>query len=262
MQQQNVHMTSNKTTTASIQTLLDELRQNMQAHYGERLAELVVFGSQARGDAVPGSDVDVLVVLHEAQKPADRAFCRELAYTLLLRYDILVSLLHTTIDQYLREQSPLFLNVRREGIALTNGTKHWQYGVLHYSEDMIHDMKPEQKALLQKAEESLRAAKLMNNEAMYGFAVSRAYYAMFYVAQALLLSKGLAFSKHSAVIAAFGKHIALPGVVPLAYHRYLIDAQDARIVGDYAADAKLTEADATTCIAHAEAFVEAAHRVL
>lgn len=261
--QQHIHITKNTSTTVSIQTILDELRQHMQAHYGERLAELVVFGSQARGDAVPGSDIDMLVVLHEDQQPADKAFCREMAYTLVLRYDILVSLLHATIDQYLHEQSPLFLNVRREGIiVLTNGTKHWQYGVLDYAKDMVHDMNPEQKVLLQKAEDSLRAAKLMYNEALYGFAVSRAYYAMFYVAQALLLSKGLAFSKHSAVIAAFGKHIALAGIVPVAYHRYLIDAQDARIVGDYATDAKLSQADATTYIAHAEAFVETANRVL
>lgn len=46
----------------------------MQAHYGEILAGLVLFGFHARGDAVPGSDIDVLVVLYQAQQPADTMF--------------------------------------------------------------------------------------------------------------------------------------------------------------------------------------------
>jgi uncharacterized protein (UPF0332 family) len=60
-------------------------------------------------------------------------------------------------------------------------------------------MKPEQGDLLRKAEDSLNAAKLMRENGYYDFAASRAYYAMFYVAEAFLLGKGLAFSKHSAV---------------------------------------------------------------
>ena len=49
------------------------------------------------------------------------------------------------------------------------------------------------------------AAQLLNDQGFHDFATSRAYYAMFYVAEALLLGEGLTFSKHSAVIAAFGK---------------------------------------------------------
>jgi uncharacterized protein (UPF0332 family) len=85
---------------------------------------------------------------------------------------------------------------------------------------------------------------------------------MFYVAQALLLSKGLSFSKHSAVIAAFGKHFAHPGIVPVAFHRHLIDAQEARLIGDYAPQANLTEPDVATLIVQADAFVDEASRLL
>jgi predicted nucleic acid-binding protein len=59
----------------------------------------------------------------------------------------------------------------------------------------------EQRALVDKARESVRAAKLLSGEELHDFAVSRAYYAMFYLAEALLLSAEMAFSKHSAVIA-------------------------------------------------------------
>ncbi len=52
-------------------------------------------------------------------------------------------------------------------------------------------MKPEQQALIKKAKRSLNAAKTLAEDEDYDFSVSRAYYAMLYVAQALLLSKEL-----------------------------------------------------------------------
>lgn len=74
-------------------------------------------------------------------------------------------------------------------------------------------MTAEQAALLQKAQKSLRAARLLADQGFYDFAVSRAYYAMFYIAEAFLLGEGLAFSKHSAVISAFGERFAKSGRV-------------------------------------------------
>ena len=46
-----------------LQTILAELKSRLEALYGDRLVNLVLYGSQARGDAEPGSDIDVLVVL-------------------------------------------------------------------------------------------------------------------------------------------------------------------------------------------------------
>ena len=59
--------------------------------------------------------------------------------------------------------------------------------------------------LLQKAGESIDVAELLIHQGFYDISASRSYYAMFYIAEALLFSKGLAFSSHSAVIAAFGR---------------------------------------------------------
>ncbi len=56
-------------------------------------------------------------------------------------------------------------------------------------------MTSEQEGLLQKAYRNIRSAKLLVGDGDFDTAVSRAYYAMFYVAEALLLSKGLAYSK-------------------------------------------------------------------
>lgn len=56
---------------------------------------------------------------------------------------------------------------------------------------------------------------------------------MFYCAQAALLTRGLAFSKHSAVIAAFGREFVSSGQISASHHAALRKAFDERIVGDY-----------------------------
>ena len=123
-------------------------------------------------------------------------------------------------------------------------------------------MKPEQIALLRKAGESLRAAELLATNELLDFAASRAYYTMFYVAEAFLLNEGLTFSSHAAVISAFGRDFARTGRVPVEFHRYLIDAQDLRNQGDYDIDSAITEAEVNQLIGHAEQFLELAQRLL
>lgn len=65
-------------------------------------------------------------------------------------------------------------------------------------------MTPQQTGLMEKARDSLQGAKLMAKNGLYDFAVSRAYYAMFYIAEAFLLGQDLSFSSHAGVISAFG----------------------------------------------------------
>ena len=117
-------------------------------------------------------------------------------------------------------------------------------------------MTPEQQGLLTKANRSLEAAKTLQEEGFNEFAVSRAYYAMFYVASALLEGEGLSFAKHSAVISALGERFAKTSRIPQDYHRYLIDAQAQRNRGDYNIDPNISEADAQLLISRAESFLD------
>ncbi|MCK9460951.1 MAG: HEPN domain-containing protein [Proteobacteria bacterium] len=123
-------------------------------------------------------------------------------------------------------------------------------------------MTPEQATLLRKAGDSLRAAKMLEADGLHDFAASRAYYTMFYIAQAFLLGDGLSFSSHSAVIAAFGRELAKTNRVPAEYHRYLIEGQDSRNVGDYDIGPGLSAAEAARQIERAEQFVALAERLL
>lgn len=116
-------------------------------------------------------------------------------------------------------------------------------------------MTQDQELLLKKSRDSLRAARMLLQEEMHDFSASRSYYAMFYAAQALLLSKELSFSKHSAVIAAFGREFAKPEIVPVELHRYLIEAQEDRNVGDYGIGPGITLEEAQEQIVRAEELI-------
>lgn len=90
----------------------------------------------------------------------------------------------------------------------------------------------------------------------YGFAASRAYYAMFYIAKVFLLDKNLTFSSHAAVIAEFGREFAKTGQVPAHFHRYLIDSQAVRFIGDYDTKKEVTKDDAEEEIKRAAEFIQ------
>jgi uncharacterized protein (UPF0332 family) len=116
-------------------------------------------------------------------------------------------------------------------------------------------MTDEQRELLLKAQQSLEAAKLLFTNHFPDYATSRAYYAMFYIAEAFLEGKGLSFSKHSAVIAAFGREFAKTQQVPRDFHRFLIEAQELRTTGDYGQLNAITTDQATEQIDRAEQFL-------
>ena len=102
-----------------IQTILTELRRRCEALYGERLVRMVLFGSQARGDAEPSSDIDVMVVLRGPVAPGDEiARTSEIKAALSLQYDVVISCTYVSADRYVTERSPLLLNVRREGVEI------------------------------------------------------------------------------------------------------------------------------------------------
>lgn len=99
------------------QRILREIKTVFQSLYGERFARIVLFGSQARGDAEAGSDIDVLVVLKGEVSP-----CEEISRTLgvvakiSLEYDETLSCVFVSEKEFETKASPLLLNVRREAV--------------------------------------------------------------------------------------------------------------------------------------------------
>lgn len=89
-------------------------------------------------------------------------------------------------------------------------------------------MNEEMKALLKKAEDSIKGARILFYDELYGFAASRAYYAMFYLVSAILLTKDMSFSKHQAVVASFGQHFVKTKIFEQKFHQYLVEAFEQR----------------------------------
>jgi uncharacterized protein (UPF0332 family) len=116
--------------------------------------------------------------------------------------------------------------------------------------------------LLGKSEQSIGAATLLLKDGYVDFAASRAYYAMFYAVEALLLNRDMTFSKHSAVIAAFGKEFAKTGLVDARFHRSILHAFDLRNSGDYGSIHSVSEEKAQQVIAEAIEMLGEIRRIL
>jgi len=121
-------------------------------------------------------------------------------------------------------------------------------------------MIPEIEELLERARLSQKAAANLLRDGFANFAASRAYYSMFYVAQALLLSKNMSFSSHSAVIAAYGKEFAKTKLLNPEFHRLLLEAQDRRNIGDYGMIGGIEDNEAQEIMDWSKKFLKAAEK--
>ncbi len=90
--------------------------------------------------------------------------------------------------------------------------------------------------LLEKSRKSLAGATALSKEGFTEGAISRAYYAAFYLGQTALATKDISRSKHSGVIAAFGEHLTKKGLLPDALQKTLLSLYQSRITSDYGVD--------------------------
>lgn len=125
---------------------------------------------------------------------------------------------------------------------------------------------PEQKKqfqlMIQKANRSLDVARQNMDGGNYDFASSRAYYAAFYAIQAVLLTKSLSFSKHSAVISAFNLHFVKAGTFPKDFGKLMSRLFRERQIADYDYNEIITEHDAKKDIEAAKKIIEAVRTYL
>ena len=99
--------------------ILKKLNRALKRLLGERLEAVYLYGSHARGDARPDSDIDVLVVVKGDFNYFDmvQKVSRHTA-KLSLEYETVISCVYVTQEDYEHRRTPLLLNVRREGIAV------------------------------------------------------------------------------------------------------------------------------------------------
>ncbi|MHC1611274.1 MAG: HEPN domain-containing protein [Candidatus Methanospirareceae archaeon] len=112
------------------------------------------------------------------------------------------------------------------------------------------------KDFIEKAEKFLKTAEQALNIGDYDSCVSRCYYAMFFMAEAALLTKNLSASSHKGVISLFGEHFVKTGIFDRDMGKALNDAYDKRLIGDYGIGFIVTEEEARDMLETAKNFVQ------
>ena len=106
------------------------------------------------------------------------------------------------------------------------------------------------------ANEELDTAELLVNAGRYRLCLSRSYYAMYYMSQALLLSEGFESSTHKGLLKLLGLHFVKTGKISNDLAKSLASAYDDRQMSDYNVRFEPTKEEALEAIAEARRFIE------
>ena len=105
--------------TERVSQIVAELRKRLEALYGDRLTTVLVFGSQARGDATPESDIDVLVVLEGEVLPGKEIErTSEVVGELSLRHGVSLSRVFVPSERFRDDRTPFLSRIRSEGVSV------------------------------------------------------------------------------------------------------------------------------------------------
>lgn len=98
--------------------LLEAVKAGLAELYGDRLRGIYLFGSYARNEATPDSDVDLLIVLDEVEHyVGELERTAELASDLSLRYDVSISRVFMPDERWRSGEGPFLLTVREDAVA-------------------------------------------------------------------------------------------------------------------------------------------------
>jgi uncharacterized protein (UPF0332 family)/predicted nucleotidyltransferase len=236
------------------------------------VTEIVLFGSKARGDSDPESDIDLLVLT--ARKLAwqeERTIIHEL-FDIGMRFDVVFSPLTIEARSWregLHSVLPIHTEVEREGVRCgLQGYKAPADGTSPPS-DQVPSAPASREALVKQvagewmgmAEEALASARAEMEAQRWRSGINRAYYAAFYAVSAVLLSRSLHFVKHAGVQTALHRDLIRPGLLAVQHGNAYDELFKLRLIADYTVTG-LDADQATRSLRQAEAIVAEMRRLL
>ena len=102
-----------------ISETLKKLKEKFDHQYQEQLAQIILFGSQARNDAESESDIDLLIILKEEVNPVlEIKKNNSWICDLCLETDELINCIYLSEKQFQTQTNPLLRNIKKEGIVV------------------------------------------------------------------------------------------------------------------------------------------------
>ena len=98
--------------------LVNRIKEHLTRIYGEKIRQVILYGSHVRSEATRDSDIDVLVVVDDSLNPVEvRKSLSDLLFDIILEERELVSVITVPEHFFENYNSPFILNVKADGVA-------------------------------------------------------------------------------------------------------------------------------------------------
>ncbi len=182
-----------------VRSALADLKARLTSLLGPALLKLLLFGSRARGDADPDSDIDVAVIVRGLDPALKRRILTEVA-------EVEIDHLMPLSTLILSEEELRRLKERERRIALDiEGGRNTPVTQPNQREGIREE--------LSRAQSALAAADLLAKGGFASDAVSRLYYSLLFRVRALLLTEGLQPRSHEGALTLLSQHFVKTGTL-------------------------------------------------
>lgn len=102
-----------------LETVLENIKRDLRDFYKENLESLILYGSQARGDANKFSDIDILAILKSEINPYQEINrTSDIIAQCSLENDVVISCHFISSERFHRQNTPFLANIKREGTII------------------------------------------------------------------------------------------------------------------------------------------------